>query len=483
MCMNPAEAKKLHKTDDDKMYICSREIVSKVGYLLGVTTSVFEDDRLDKTYFDELNQYKEARIVRNLCILYTMLNRHFAKIQGELKNNLKNLDTIENTSSAVKALQEDELDIVNANYSINKYRPMVAREIRSRIGTCSKFFPEWVVWEYIEKLFQFPTVEQDKMQRKLCKQYTDNMTRYPYGMYLKWNFGIYDNSNSILLDDETFLSRLYRQNNCQFTESDQSKVRKENLHTQQNIERFLAQSNKTVALVDCENCDPMKFYALLESLSSEAKTKIQKIILFDDVNASSVWRLIDRYTSAAIDHCMTERLLGGKSVVDLNLVVSCCQEHYVKNADSFLLFSSDSDYWSLISKLDTARFYVMFEHEKTSDTVLEHLTENGVPYCFIDRFYHFESSLHLREDVVRLECEDYVKQHCEEFKLNLNEMLTKALSATRITMSDDERDSFKKYLFNSLCFDKDDNDNVTVTLPPYTCKATNETENKDALAG
>lgn len=50
-------------------------------------------------------------------------------------------------------------------------------------------------------------------------------------------------------------------------------------------------------------------------------------------------------------------------------------------------------------------------------------------------------------------------------------------------MSDDERESFKKYLFNSLCFDKDDNDNVTVTLPPYTCKATNETENKDALAG
>ena len=285
MCMNPAEAKKLHKTDDDKMYICSREIVSKVGYLLGVTTSVFEDDRLDKTYFDELNQYKEARIVRNLCILYTMLNRHFAKIQGELKNNLKNLDTIENTSAAVKALQEDELDIVNANYSINKYRPMVAREIRSRIGTCSKFFPEWVVWEYIEKLFQFPTVEQDKMQRKLCKQYTDNMTRYPYGMYLKWNFGIYDYNNSILLDDETFLSRLYKQNNCQFTESDQSKVRKENLHTQQNIERFLAQSNKTVALVDCENCDPMKFIALLESLSLEAKTKIQKIILFH----TTVW--------------------------------------------------------------------------------------------------------------------------------------------------------------------------------------------------
>ena len=62
-------------------------------------------------------------------------------------------------------------------------------------------------------------------------------------------------------------------------------------------------------------------------------------------------------------------------------------------------------------------------------------------------------------------------------------MLTKALSATRITMSDDERESFKKYLFNSLCFDKDDNDNVTVTLPPYTCKATNKTENKDALAG
>lgn len=464
MCKYASPGKKYALTEDDKMFIKSKEIVSKVGYLIGVPRQFFEDGKLQLEYYDSLEAEQDARIVRNLCHIYTMLNRHFSKIQGEMKTNVKNLDAIEETEDAIKILQDADVDIINANFTVNKYRPMIAREIRKRIVACAKFFPDWVMWEYVEKLFQFPVVEQDKLQCKLCKQFVDMMDRYPFGMYLKWNFSIEDYGN-ILSNDEKFLNRLYQQNKAAF--SDVTKVRQENKYTQQNIERFLAQSQKTVALVDCENCNPLKFYALLQSLSTEALPKIQKIILFDDVNASSIWRLIDRYTDATIDHCMTERVLGVKSVVDANLIVRCCQEHYVGQADSFLLFSSDSDYWALIRNLTTARFFVMFEHEKTSNAMLDHLKENDVPYCFIDRFYHSEASKKLREDVVSLECDNYVKQHALTYGLNLNTMLSNVLASTCISMSEQEQTAFKERLFNSLSLKMDDNGVVSISIPRF----------------
>lgn len=464
MCKYASPGKKYVLTEDDKMFIKSKEIVSKVGYMIGVPRQFFEDGKLQLEYYDSLEAEQDARIVRNLCYVYTMLNRHFSKIQGEMKANVKNLDSIEETEDAIKTLQDADVDIINANYTVNKYRPMIAREIRKRIVACAKFFPDWVMWEYVEKLFQFPVVEQDKLQCKLCKQFVDMMDRYPFGMYLKWNFSIEDYGN-ILSNDEKFLNRLYQQNKAAF--SDVSKVRQENKYTQQNIERFLAQSQRTVALVDCENCNPLKFYALLQSLSAEALPKIQKIILFDDVNASSIWRLIDRYTDATIDHCMTERVLGVKSVVDANLIVRCCQEHYVGQADSFLLFSSDSDYWALIRNLTTARFFVMFEHEKTSNAMLDHLKENDVPYCFIDRFYHSEASQRLREDVVSLECDNYVKQHALTYGLNLNTMLSNVLTSTCISMSEQEQKAFKKRLFNSLSLKMNDNGVVSISIPRF----------------
>ncbi len=464
MCKCASPGKKYMLTEDDKMFIKSKEIVSKVGYLVGVPRQFFEDGKLLLEVYDSLEAEQDARIVRNLCHIYTMLNRHFSKIQGEMKTNVKNLDTIEETEDAIKVLQEADVDIINANFTVNKYRPMISREIRKRIIACAKFFPDWVMWEYIEKLFQFPVVEQDKLQCKICQQFVATMDRYPFGMYLKWNFSIEDYGN-ILCNDEKFLNRLYQQNKTDF--SDVSKVRQENKFTQQNIERFLAQSQKTVALVDCENCNPLKFYALLQSLSPEALPKIQKIILFDDVNASSIWRLIDRYTDATIDHCMTERVLGVKSVVDANLIVRCCQEHYVGQADSFLLFSSDSDYWALIRNLTTARFFVMFEHEKTSNAMLDHLKENDVPYCFIDRFYHSEASKKLREDVVSLECDNYVKQHALTYGLNLNTMLSNVLASTCISMSEQEQKAFKERLFKSLSLKMDDNGVVSISIPRF----------------
>lgn len=84
-------------------------------------------------------------------------------------------------------------------------------------------------------------------------------------------------------------------------------------------------SGQTVALVDCENCDPLKMCAALQSMQPETLAKITKIILYNDVNSSSAWNLLSKHTKAAIEHQMTERVLTGKSLVDVMLVAGCCK--------------------------------------------------------------------------------------------------------------------------------------------------------------
>ena len=87
MCKCASPGKKYMLTEDDKMFIKSKEIVSKVGYLVGVPRQFFEDGKLLLEVYDSLEAEQDARIVRNLCHIYTMLNRHFSKIQGEMKTN------------------------------------------------------------------------------------------------------------------------------------------------------------------------------------------------------------------------------------------------------------------------------------------------------------------------------------------------------------------------------------------------------------
>ena len=53
-----------------------------------------------------------------------------------------------------------------------------------------------------------------------------------------------------------------------------------------------------------------------------------------------------------------------QSLVDAKLIAGTCKEHYENTVDSFLLVSSDSDYWGLISTLEKARFLVMVEYNK-----------------------------------------------------------------------------------------------------------------------
>lgn len=214
--------------------------------------------------------------------------------------------------------------------------------------------------------------------------------------------------------------------------------------------------------MDCENCDPLKFFAVLQSLSPEAIGKIQKIFLFDDVNASSIWGLVEHYTKAKVDRFMTQRVVEGKSVVDMTVAVCCCQEHYDKKIDSFLLFSSDSDYWPLINNVVTARFLMMFEREKTSKAIVNKMREHHVLYCYTDQFCKAGDAYRLRNDALALECASYLKQQLGS--CNIEDMLKSAYGQTRIEMTEKEKELFRKSLVDKLRITMDTEGNLSIGL-------------------
>ena len=69
------------------------DIVSRAGYLLGVPLRIFENEfsPMMMEIYEELQKNREARIIRNLCILRTAILQKFKKINHAIYYDLKNL--------------------------------------------------------------------------------------------------------------------------------------------------------------------------------------------------------------------------------------------------------------------------------------------------------------------------------------------------------------------------------------------------------
>lgn len=142
---------------------------------------------------------------------------------------------------------------------------------------------------------------------------------------------------------------------------------------------------------------------------------------------------------------MSERVLTGKSLVDVMLVAGCCKEHYANHVNSFLLFSSDSDYWGLISSVNTAKFLVMVEQDKVSYEVVQKMVESDIPFCYLDQFCQGGQSHRMKVDALLSECKRFAGKHFESF--NVKEMMNVALLQTRIELSKaEEKQFYERYL-------------------------------------
>lgn len=271
-------------------------------------------------------------------------------------------------------------------------------------------------------------------------EYNKNRNRYPFQCYINWRGGDIGN---ILYCDVKFVTLLYESWEDCF--ENVSLVRDAGNVTKADIYNFLADSGKTIMVVDCENSDPIKLAAAISGLSPASKAKLSKILLFDSEYTTASWNILAQAGDFKIEHVTVMRLNERKSQVDMTLATRTCKEVYTNGVDSVILVSSDSDYWALIQSLADIDFLVMLERHKCGTDILNALEQRNIVYCFLDDFctnasYAIKTTTLLNELRTRLDA---------ALDVNINNMLDDVIHSTWVQMTPKEKQAFyDRYIKN-----------------------------------
>ena len=442
------------------MLVDTKDLVTKVSYLIGVRNSVL-DQCFDEECHDllqELRNDKEANIIRYLCKIRTTLMYRFKDTEYQMHNNLKNLDKLEwYNKDEIYKLEEWGVHLIKTNYHAKDYMLDLNQLINENIDKCHKLFYDWVNWAYIKDLFCIPKFRGKDVLINEFKKFMEFSAVYPFQMYIHWekpgDFG------SILYTDGKFLSLLYSWHNDYF--EDPNLYKDAHSETKQNIYDFVGNSNKTVVAVDCENSDVYKLYSVLKNLKSEELSKIEKIVLYDDEHTSPGWDFLEKFTKIPVEHIEVDRVTDRKSLVDMMLAMGVSKEYYENNVDSFILVSSDSDFWAIIRSLPDANFIVMYQYYNIGEALKNALTQHDIYYCAIDDFcsgntHEFRKAVLL--DILR----SYLPALLDWNGLELAKTIHQE---ARIEASEKEIDAFyKKYIKTlKISFDSQANPTIVIT--------------------
>lgn len=428
------------------------DLVSEVVYLIGVPKRIFENDfeSPQLSVYERLELDKSARIIRNLCILRTSIERNFKKINDLMRMEYKGLYSIPEYiyPECLKQLGEDGVDFIKrSSTKLCHHVIEINRIISQRIHNCKNIFPVWIKWDYIKELFLMPNGLTEAGTKTAADIYYANLSFYPYQMYINWPP---KDEGNILYNDKKFATLLYSWHNDRFMEG--SKVSDAGAYIKNSIYDFINENENTVLVVDCENSDPYKFCAALRNLDREIIKKISRIILFDDVHTTDTWSILESYIRIPVEYLLIERIKQDKSLVDIRLTTRVCKEHWQNQVNAFVLVSSDSDYWGLISALPDAEFLVMIEHTKCGPDMKSALEERGIFYCYLDDFYTGNSE-DIKRDAILREMKRWAD---DRFHFNINEMLDSALYQTRINLSEEERRYFTERYLKTMTLNIDE---------------------------
>ena len=196
------------------------EIVSKVAYLIGVPFRIFENEHESPqmAVYQKLAQDKNARIIRNLCIVRTDIERNFKKINDKMRMDLKSIISLPEyvSASAINELTADGINFIKKSSTmLSGHIVEINRIISDRINNCKHLFPLWLDWQYVRDLFIMPNGLSEKDTKDAAVVYYESLSFYPYQMYINW---IPQDEGNILYNDKKFVTLLYQWHNDEFTE-------------------------------------------------------------------------------------------------------------------------------------------------------------------------------------------------------------------------------------------------------------------------
>ena len=441
----------------------SHDIVSLTGYLLGIGKEYFHTEIEDPNralfteIFDKLEINKRAKILRNLCIVRTNLERNFKGINDGMHQNTYQLESFPQfiPQDALDYLRKQNIRIPVCKRTVD-YVMEFNRLIQERVNDCYSLYETWIEWKYIKSLFIMPDGLKEDGTKRAAEQYYADRYQYPYGVYA--NVKLFDEGN-ILYNDGKFLETIYRWNGDEFT--DKGHVTVLNDDTKEAIYKFLDESKRIAIVVDCENSDPFRFHAVLDYLGADSLSAVEKILLFNDSNTTIAWDDIGKDLDIPVKQIFTERVLGHKSLVDGRLIGETTKEHYKNNIDSFILVSSDSDYSALIKTFDNdAHFLVLMEREHSSPLMLERLKELKTSYCYMEDF-PFEESDDMKVQIILRELKRTLMQH---FDFNLDRLLSETVQSTRAELSSAALKELRKQIANNIRIELDDDGAMRIEL-------------------
>ena len=417
------------------MTVDTKEVVTTIAYMIGVrmsalTVSYGECSEL----IEKLQADKDATTIRYLCKLRTVLMQKFKKTDDLMRYQLKNLHNIEwYDKDNIKQLEKWGFTTIQANCRSEKYMQDLTRLINENIDKCSHLFYDWLNWEYIRDLFFVPKYNKNGVMKVEFNKYMANIEHYPFQMYIHWQPA---EVGSIIYSDRKFLKIIYGQHNDSFT--DYTKYRDADDETRNNIYNFIDSTEKTAIAVDCENSDPYKLYSVLKGLNQEELAKIEKITLYDDPNTTAGWDWLSKFTQIPVEHIEIDRVTDRKSLVDVRMTASVVTDFYRDGITSFIIVSSDSDFWGLIESLPKAKFLVMYEYEKCGTAIKNALAQHGIYYCAIDDFCTAGTE-ELKRAVLFAELEKHLPSLIGENPLELTH---KIYEATKVTATMKEMENF-----------------------------------------
>lgn len=380
----------------------SKNIVTKVAYLIGVPEEFFDDRGIfEKAEYEELTKNEKATVIRHLCILRTQILRHYMRIRTA-RSDMKQLEEVEGISAeSIRYLRMRDIEVSIANENEpNVYTAYLNQYIQERIEGVKDIFPAWVKFEYIRKLFLMTgayagkngsNLRDKKARSKIIEairaesaRYNKDWGVYPYGMYLVWQRPLREGDGNVLFNDSKFLELLYATYDDSFRGKEY--VIGATADTKNEIYAFIEEAARVAMFVDCENVDVYALAATILDLDAAILGKIEKITLYNDINTCIAWDHLERVTQIRIQREETERIMESKSVVDIVMAVGVTVAHHQEDIDSVILVSSDSDFVPLIQSVPSARFLVLNEYQKTSEKTVQALDKIQIPHCYMSDF-------------------------------------------------------------------------------------------------